>query len=35
MARQPTSMRQKSNQITRIPRVDFTDHVQAQGLSQL
>ena len=37
MARQPTSMRlRESNQITRIPRVDFTDQrVQAQGLSQL
>ena len=37
MARQPTSMRlRENNQITRIPRVDFTDQrVQAQGLSQL
>jgi hypothetical protein len=37
MARQPTSMRlRESNQITRIPRVDFTNQrVQAQGLSQL
>ena len=37
MARQPTSMRlRESNQITRIPRVDFTDQrVQEQGLSQL
>jgi|GEM_PF-6258446 len=37
MARQPTSIRlRESNQVTRIPRVDFTaQRVQAQGLSQL